>query len=130
DLVETKPGAANPDAIGFQFNLQLCENTQSRSKCDSLKSLSLSREYYKGDRAMRESGFDISFRFGPFSAQTHHYAPVCLNSLLYKTETDLQEMARLLGKTQDAARWKQRAEARKEKVNQYLWDATRGMYFD
>ena len=24
-------------------------------------------DYYKGDRAMRESGFDISFRFGDFS---------------------------------------------------------------
>ena len=40
---------------------------------------------------MRESGFDVSFRFGPFSADTHHYAPVCLNSLLYKTENDLAE---------------------------------------
>jgi len=35
---------------------------------------------------MRESGFDVTFRFGPFGADTHHYAPVCLNSLLYKTE--------------------------------------------
>ena len=130
DLVETKPGAANPDAIGFQFNLQLCENTQSRSKCDSLKSLSLSREYYKGDRSMRESGFDISFRFGPYSAQTHHYAPVCLNSLLYKTEKDLEEMSQLLGKKEDADRWRQRAEDRKQRMNEYLWDGVRGQFFD
>jgi len=26
----------------------------------------LSRDFYKGDRSVRESGFDISFRFGPF----------------------------------------------------------------
>ena len=43
----------------------------------------LSRDFYIGDRAMRESGFDPSFRFGPFDGATHHYAPVCLNSLLY-----------------------------------------------
>jgi hypothetical protein len=24
---------------------------------------------------MRESGFDVSFLFGPFSAETRHYAP-------------------------------------------------------
>ena len=33
---------------------------------------------------MRESGFDTSFRFGPFSGSTANYAPVCLNSLLFK----------------------------------------------
>ena len=38
---------------------------------------------------MRESGFDPSFRWGPFDGSTHHFAPVCLNSLLYKAEMDL-----------------------------------------
>jgi len=51
---------------------------------------------------MRESGFDISFRFGPYGAATHHYAPICLNSLLYKTEKDLQEMGEVLGRKDDA----------------------------
>jgi alpha,alpha-trehalase len=46
---------------------------------------------------MRESGFDPSFRFGPFDGATHHYAPVCLNSLLYRYERDLS-ISRLLGK--------------------------------
>ena len=56
----------------------------------------LSRDFYKGDRAVRESGFDISFRFGPFSGSTHHYAAVCLNSLLYKYELDLADFATML----------------------------------
>ncbi len=46
----------------------------------------LSRDFYAGDRAMRESGFDTSNRFGPFSGGTQHYAPFCLNSLLYRYE--------------------------------------------
>jgi alpha,alpha-trehalase len=45
---------------------------------------------------MRESGFDPSFRFGPFDGATHHYAPVCLNSLLYRYERDLAHLAHLL----------------------------------
>jgi len=58
---------------------------------------------------MRESGFDISFRFGPYGGATHHYAPVCLNSLLYKTEKDLQQMSEILGRKDDAKRWQDRA---------------------
>ena len=50
----------------------------------------LSKDFYVGDRAMRESGFDPSNRFGPFSGATHHFAPVCLNSLLYRYERDLR----------------------------------------
>jgi alpha,alpha-trehalase len=79
---------------------------------------------------MRESGFDISFRFEPYGAATHHFASVCLNSLLYKTEKDLEEMSHLLGKTAQAEQWKQRAEQRKNLINKYLWDAQRGQFFD
>ena len=68
----------------------------------------LSRDFYAGDRAMRESGFDSSDRFGPFSGATHHYAPVCLNSLLYRYERDMAHLAHLLGKPQDALRWDHR----------------------
>src|SRR5262249_13005849 len=37
--------------------------------------------FYAGDRSMRESGFDPSNRFGPFSVDIINYDPVCLNSL-------------------------------------------------
>ena len=57
----------------------------------------LTRDFYKGDRAVRESGFDISFRFGPFSGSTHHYAAVGLNSLLYHYELDLADFADMVG---------------------------------
>jgi alpha,alpha-trehalase len=90
----------------------------------------LGADYYKGDRAMRESGFDISFRFGPYGAATHHYAPVCLNSLLYKTEEDLARISQMLGRNEDRARWLQRAEDRKERIQKYLWDRQRGLFFD
>lgn len=92
--------------------------------------VTLSADFYKGDRSMRESGFDVSFRFGPFSADTHHYAPVCLNSLLYKTEKDLERMSILLGRPQEGERWKARAMERQKLIQKYLWDAKQGLYFD
>ena len=121
---------ASDPKVGFTFTLQLCEETTVGTKCEPYRSLSLSRDFYKGDRAMRESGFDISFRFAPYGAATHHFAPVCLNSLLYKTEKDLEQISGLLSRKSDSAKWRERAEMRKQFVNKYLWDAKRGMFFD
>jgi alpha,alpha-trehalase len=131
-LTPTKTGEGSQAPVGPQFGLQVCETTttMARSDCASAGSAALSTDYYKGDRAMRESGYDISFRFGPFGAATHHYAPVCLNSLLYKTEEDLALMSDMLGRKKEAADWRKRADERKERIQTYLWDAKRGLYFD
>jgi len=117
---------------GPEFNVQVCDaaKTMAHRGCDDVAIVGLTADYYKGDRSMRESGFDISFRFEPYGAATHHFAPVCLNSLLYKTEKDLEEMSRLLDKTAQAEQWKQRAEQRKNLINKYLWDDQRGLFFD
>jgi alpha,alpha-trehalase len=90
----------------------------------------LSAAFYRGDRAMRESGFDTSFRFGPFSGSTEDYAPVCLNSLLYKYERDMEHFARLLSRPEEASQWNHRASARRDVINKYLWNAEQGMFFD
>jgi alpha,alpha-trehalase len=79
---------------------------------------------------MRESGFDVSFRFGPYSADTHRYAPVCLNSLLYKTERDLASMSEMLGRQAEASKWNQKAVERRSKIDKYFWDEKAGLYFD
>ena len=90
----------------------------------------LTPEFYEGDRAMRESGFDTTFRFGPFSGSTQKFAPVGLNALLYKYELDLAWMADRLHKPAEAAQWKQQAAARKTAMDKYLWNSARGEYFD
>ena len=92
--------------------------------------LRLSADFYKGDRAMRESGFDVTFRFGEFSGSTHHFAPVCLNSLIYKAERDLELFARLLGRHEDSRRWSGCADRRRAAMQQHLWDEERGLFFD
>jgi alpha,alpha-trehalase len=90
----------------------------------------LSREFYEGDRAMRESGFDTSNRFGPFSGATEEYAPVCLNSLLYRYERDLEHLALLLGNDRDAAHWDRRSQQRAAAIQRYLWRAKDGVFAD
>jgi alpha,alpha-trehalase len=90
----------------------------------------LTSVFYKGDRSMRESGFDPSNRFGPFSADIIHYNPVCLNSLLYLMETQTAVILEVLGRHNDAEAWSARAQVRGAKLNRLLWDAEKGLYFD
>jgi alpha,alpha-trehalase len=118
--------------VGPLFALHVCDSTKAMAQagCDSAGAASLSADYYKGDRAMRESGYDVSFRFGPHGARTHYFAPVCLNSLLYKTEKDLERMSEMLGRKAEAEDWRKRAEERKERIQKYLWDSEQGLYFD
>ena len=112
--------------IGPELMVPLCDN----KACPNAYAVKLTADFYQGDRAMRESGFDPSFRWGPFDGSTTHYAPVCLNSLLYKAEMDLAELAALLGKPRDAKKWLAAAEQRKQLINKYLWNADKGMFFD
>jgi alpha,alpha-trehalase len=130
-IVELKPRAEQAVA-GSAYSINVCDvaQTMTRPECEKSREFTLSADYYKGDRSMRESGFDVSFRFGPFGAATHHYAPVCLNSLLYKTEKDLEQISVWLGHGDDAEKWAKRAEERKRLVTRYLWDSQQGMFFD
>jgi len=130
-IVEDKPGRTQPVA-GAVYALQVCDVSLpiAQAGCEKARQFQLSADYYKGDRSMRESGFDVSFRFGPFGAATHHYAPVCLNSLLYKTEKDLEQISLWLGRADDARKWNLRAQARKKLISRFLWNLQRGLFFD
>ena len=130
-LVEQRKGAAS-DGQGASYSIKACDvaMTMARPECGTEHIVRLSADYYKGDRSMRESGFDISFRFGAYGSATHHYAPVCLNSLLYKTEKDIDQISVLIGKLSDAKVWRTRAETRRSRMQQYLWDGERGFFFD
>lgn len=118
-----------------RYTVQLCggmtaANPSAAAPCRATSKLSFTADYYKGDRAMRESGYDVSFRFGPFSGSTHHYAALDLNALLYKAERDLERIARMLGKGADARRWAERARLRRNAINRLMWDEKKGLYFD
>ncbi len=123
-------GSADEKPLGLPYSVRVCGTGRAESSCEPAQQIKLRADYYKGDRSMRESGFDISFRFGPYGAATHHYAPVCLNSLLYKEERDLEQLSLLLNKKAEAEKWRRMAEERRGRIEKYLWDERRGMFFD
>ena len=90
----------------------------------------LTELFYQGDRSMRESGFDITNRFGPFSIDIIHYAPVCLNVLLAQMELDTAKINEILGHSDTATQWRDRASLRQERIDEFLWDESAGLYFD
>jgi len=90
----------------------------------------LTELFYKGDRSMRESGFDPSNRFGPFNVDIIRYNPVCLNSLLYLMENQTAEILETVHRESEAPRWRKRATERAAKINQLMWDQHDGLYYD
>lgn len=96
-------------------------------------------EYFLHDRAVRESGHDTTYRYEKICA---NLATIDLNSLLYKYETDIADTIDLLfdgelSFTEDSILikhnsqdWRLRAAARKEKINTYLWNEEKSLYFD
>jgi len=90
---------------------------------------------FRNDRAMRESGHDASYRL---LNDCSDLVTVDLNSLLYKTESDIAAvLARefngsisVSGKLHTVESWRQHAQRRKDLVTRFLWDERRGMFFD
>jgi alpha,alpha-trehalase len=93
-------------------------------------------EFFKQDRAMRESGHDTSHRFDDRAAD---FVTVDLNSLLYKYEMDFAEvldqefggtLPGVEGDFSHASYWRQRAQLRKKAMMALTWDEHRGFFFD
>ncbi len=125
-------GAESPSAAEARtLAMTSCDVTSSRTCLHAwAEGHRLTATFYHGDRAMRESGFDTSFRFGPFSGSTDEFAPVDLNSLLYKYAMDMAKFASELGLPDQTAEWTRRARTRKAAIDHYLWHPETGLYED
>ena len=102
-------------------------------------------EYFKHDRAVRETGHDTSYRLEKVAADL---ATVDLNSLLYKYETDIGRVIRTYygdklavptgfrtadmkeGHFETSAAWDRRARKRRLLMDKFMWNEEKGMYFD
>jgi len=93
-------------------------------------------QFFRNDRAVRESGHDTTHRFDD---RTTDFVSVDLNSLLYKYETDFAELIQnefggklpgVSGERADAGYWRQRAADRKQAMMALMWDDQRGYFFD
>ena len=132
-LAQIKPAAPDVPLTPYRFlNEYLFCGQYSGLLADGLSL----QEFFKHDRAVRESGHDTTHRF---DNRTADFVSVDLNSLLYKYETDFAELIEnefagdlpeLGEQFRDAQGWRQRAAARKEAMLALMWDEQRGYFFD
>jgi alpha,alpha-trehalase len=93
-------------------------------------------DFFKHDRAIRESGHDTTHRFDD---RTADFVSVDLNSLLYKYETDFADVIErefsghlpgISGERADAKFWRPQAAKRKAAMMALMWDERSGYFFD
>lgn len=118
-------------AMYFARNLSsLQQQVPDLERYYDVKTGQLTDEFYKGDRAMRESGFDPSNRFGPFSGACHQHLPVCLNSLLYALEKDLATIHQKLGNSSAVQHFESFAASRRSTMQELFWNKEQGCFQD
>ncbi len=71
--------------------------------------------------------WDFNPRFNQHAAD---FNPVDTNAILYQFETIAGDFARELGHVDAEPVWRERAARRRALVNEYLWDESKGFYFD
>ena len=97
------------------------------------------------DRAVRESGHDVSMRTEGVCADL---GTIDLNCLLYKYETDIAYVIRTVfddmlqvpavfctpsqndSRIESSAGWDEAARRRKQLIDKYMWNEEKGLYFD
>lgn len=93
-------------------------------------------EYFRHDRAVRESGHDTTYRLDGRAADI---ATIDLQSCLYKYESDIAAYLETraeplyvgdMTEPESAEAWRKAALDRKETVDTLLWDEASGMYYD
>jgi len=94
-----------------------------------------SRSVYRELRAAAESGWDFSSRWfadgrSLATINTIELIPIDLNSLLFGLENAISAGCARAGEERCAREFTDRAAARRDAVNRYLWDATAGVYHD
>ena len=92
-------------------------------------------EVYRDLRAGAASGWDYSSRWlrdtGRLaSIRTTQFIPIDLNAFLFKLESAIANISALKGEKETEALFRQKASARRDAVNRYLWDDENGIYRD
>ncbi|NBC58651.1 MAG: trehalase [Bacteroidetes bacterium] len=142
---ETEPGHFDEQLAIYaeKYNMPISKFTEayqngnlpSQNQVKSDLSLPSLDDYFLHDRSLRESGHDTTWRLDGVCANLN---TVGLNSLLYKYETDFAYLIQTYfddsltynNQTFDAQYWLDKAEARKQLVNQLLWNEDDKVFYD
>lgn len=87
-----------------------------------------SKDGLSGEQAAEcEAGLDFTPIFG---GEIRHCVPIHVNCALMREAQVMAALAERFGWSTRAAHWRQQAELRAERLNQYCWDPKEGFYFE
>jgi len=114
-----------PRPESYKEDIELAEHLPKAQRAD----------LYRNIRAAAESGWDFSARWFAHadnftSIQTTSILPVDLNAILYNTENILAKFYSIQGDDKLAVDFLYRAQARRETMHRYLWNAEKKMFMD
>ena len=104
----------------------ICDRYCARLNIEHPNSEAIRNEYAKAFHSGCESGWDFSSRCG---LMQHHYAWLCLNSLLFGVEENMEYFSREIGCGEDNL-WRTRADKRKLLMNELMWNESLGAFCD
>lgn len=104
----------------------LCDRFCTRLHIDRPDDDSLCREFSDAFHAGAESGWDFSSRCG---LMQHHHAWLCLNSLMYGIEKNMEYFSAEIGRNEEEL-WRERADTRKALMNELMWNEELGAFSD
>lgn len=115
----------SPRPEAYKEDLHLANELQSDNK----------EQLFRDLRSAAESGWDFSSRWfdspGEFSStKTTDILPVDLNCLLYHMESLLAKGYGMLDETTKADEYLQKANQRKQLIQEFFWDGANGFYMD
>jgi len=131
-VVRKASGQTSPLTAGSTYSLQVCDvaRTMGKPDCSVASDVALSADFYKGDRSMRESGYDISFRFGP-TAPGHITSPRSASTACSTSPKRIwNRFSKNPGPQGRRRTMAQLAEKRKSRLQKYLWNGQRGLFVD
>jgi len=77
--------------------------------------------------AEAESGWDMTPRF---YNRCLDFLPIDLNCLLFQYESDFARISECLGDEDEAKKWRMVSEARKQSINDLMWDEKNSYFYD
>ena len=108
-----------------------CHDYAPAQACYDPATDSLTAAAYRDDLTVRESGFDLTGRFGPCGMGVRDYAPVCLNTLLWRMEKDIAAIRRVLDcSPQSIEYWEEISAQREATMRRHFWDERSGLFLD
>ena len=104
----------------------LCDRFCTRLKIEKPETDEEKRAYADSFHSGCESGWDFSSRCG---LMQHHFAWLCLNSLLYGVECNMEYFSQELSLGEEGI-WLERAKKRKALMNKLMWNEDVGAFCD